>query len=46
MSEPKEIAASTWLRDMFEFENCCECGGDEKDHSAILLLGNWFALCL
>ncbi|KKN10458.1 hypothetical protein LCGC14_1036390 [marine sediment metagenome] len=34
-----------FLERMFEYEYCDECDGDVADHTAILLLGNWFACC-
>lgn len=36
-----------WLRELFEWEYCEECGGDARHHTAISLLGpgNWFAVC-
>jgi hypothetical protein len=39
------IPADEWLKDFFEFENCDECGGDERHHTAVGTLGNWFAYC-
>ena len=38
-------ADKKWLKDLFEFENCEECGFDEKHHKVIMVLGNRFALC-
>ena len=37
--------AEEWLKEQFEFEYCEECGGDWDAHTAVPLLGNWFALC-
>lgn len=34
-----------WLRDLFEYESCAECGGDADDHGAVLFAGNWLARC-
>lgn len=34
-----------WATRQFEFENCEECGQDEKNHSPVIFLGNWFAFC-
>ena len=34
-----------WLAEIFEFEFCAECGGDAQHHTAIPVLGNWFARC-
>ena len=34
-----------WVKELFEFEYCAECGGDWYDHVANILLGNWFARC-
>lgn len=33
------------LQQIFEYEVCCECGGDETDHNLVFLLGNPFAVC-
>ena len=41
MNEPPD----EWLRRLFEFEFCPECGGDAEDHDVILVLGNYFARC-
>jgi hypothetical protein len=37
----------TWLRELFEFEYCAECGGDAEDHEICLVpgIGNYFARC-
>jgi hypothetical protein len=37
--------AAEWLSDQFKFEFYAECGGDAQHHSAVLVLGNWFARC-
>lgn len=38
--------AKQFLSELFEFEYCSECGGDETDHTAILWPFNlWFAKC-
>lgn len=37
--------AAQWLREQFEFEWCAECGRDHRHHTAIPILGNWFARC-
>lgn len=37
--------SSEFLTELFEFEYCAECGGDVGDHTARLVLGNWFAWC-
>ena len=34
-----------WLRRLFEYEFCAECGGDAEDHEVCLVLGNYFARC-
>lgn len=34
-----------WARQMFEFENCSECGKGVRGHLPSALLGNWFAFC-
>lgn len=34
-----------WATRTFEFENCEECGQDEKGHDAAIVMGNWFARC-
>jgi hypothetical protein len=38
----------SWLRDLFEFEFCAECGGDAEDHEvcAVPGMGTYFAKCL
>jgi hypothetical protein len=38
----------SWLRDLFEFEYCGECGGDAEDHEVCMVpgLGTYFARCL
>jgi len=41
MTEPPD----EWLRRLFEFEYCPECGGDSEDHEVCLVLGNYFARC-
>jgi len=34
-----------WLKELFEFENCSECGKGAENHDAIPFMGNWFARC-
>lgn len=34
-----------WAQELFEYELCDECGGDENDHTPLVFLGNWFAQC-
>lgn len=34
-----------WLKELFEYEVCAECGGDEHDHNVITIMGNYFAVC-
>lgn len=34
-----------WLKRLFEFEFCAECGGDVEDHVVSVVLGNYFAWC-
>jgi len=34
-----------WLKEMFEFEDCDECGKGAEDHEVITVLGNYFAYC-
>lgn len=41
MTEPHD----EWLRRLFEYEYCAECGGDAEDHEVCLVLGNYFARC-
>jgi hypothetical protein len=36
---------SEFIIKLFEYECCEECGGDENDHTEILVLGEPFALC-
>ena len=40
-----EETGQEWMRRLFEYEWCEECGGDERDHDAIPFMGNWFARC-
>ena len=40
-----ETNPEQWLEDMFEFENCEECGKDAMYHTAVPFFGNWFASC-
>lgn len=37
--------AAEWLAEQFEFEWCAECGRDQRHHTAIPFMGNWFAKC-
>lgn len=39
------IPADQWLRETFEFEYCAECHGDACHHTAVPVMGNWFARC-
>lgn len=41
MTEPPDV----WMRRLFEFEYCPECGGDAEDHAVWIVLGNYFARC-
>lgn len=34
-----------WARQLFEFENCAECGKGLRAHAPAIVLGNWFAFC-
>lgn len=34
-----------WAKELFEYENCGECGGDEIVHDIVPFFGNWFARC-
>lgn len=34
-----------WLERQFEFEHCYECGGDTREHAAVMVGGNWSARC-
>ena len=40
-----DIPAEEWLKELFEYEYCAECGGDWFDHDAIAFMGNWLARC-
>lgn len=40
-----DIPPEEWMRELFEYECCAECGGDAGDHMAVPVAGNWFALC-
>jgi hypothetical protein len=37
-----------WLKELFEFAFCEECGGDSEDHEVCIVpfIGNYFARCL
>ena len=37
-----------WLADLFEYEFCPECGGDDEDHEVCVVpgMGTFFARCL
>ncbi len=37
--------AEEFLEQLFEFEYCDECDGDVQDHDAVIVMGNWFAMC-
>jgi hypothetical protein len=43
MHEPPD----EWLRRLFEFEFCPECGGDAEDHEVCIVpgIGTYFARC-
>ena len=43
MNEPP----GEWLRRLFEYEYCPECGGDAEDHDVCIVpgIGNYFARC-
>jgi hypothetical protein len=43
MNEPP----NEWLRRLFEYEFCPECGGDAEDHEVCIVLGigTYFARC-
>ena len=34
-----------WMQRLFEFEYCAECGRDHRHHTAVPVMGNWFARC-
>ena len=38
---------SNWLRRLFEYEYCPECGGDAEDHEVCIVpgIGTYFARC-
>ena len=38
-------AINKWLEDLFEFENCEECGRGAEGHTPVILFGNPFAVC-
>jgi hypothetical protein len=39
--------AGQFLREMFEFEYCSECGQDARQHTCVIgPTGGWFALCM
>ncbi|MFC5509290.1 hypothetical protein [Bosea massiliensis] len=37
--------APQWLREQFAFEWCADCGRDHRHHTALPVMGNWFARC-
>jgi hypothetical protein len=39
------LTGAEWMRELFEYENCEECGKDQRNHVAVPFLGNWFAAC-
>jgi hypothetical protein len=40
------VTANQFLRELFEFEHCAECGMDAPNHTAVIgPTGNWFTLC-
>jgi len=39
------VPAQQWLDELFQDSYCDDCGGDAQHHTAIPLLGNWFARC-
>lgn len=40
------IPAKQWLKELFEYENCPECGRGARGHTAVpFMFGNWFARC-
>lgn len=46
MRNASGISPNRWLREMFEFEYCDVCGGDERDHTVLVdVLGNFHARC-
>ena len=47
MTEKKlhEQTAKEWAEELFECENCAECGKGANDHDILNFLGNWFARC-
>lgn len=44
-TNPHGETATEWLKQQFEFEYCHECGKDADKHTAVMVLGNWFARC-
>lgn len=34
-----------WADRLFEFEFCEQCGGDTEDHTPLLVMGHWVAMC-
>ena len=45
MSSNLHTPPAEWLAEQFEFEYCAECSGDACHHTALPVLGNWFARC-
>lgn len=40
------IPPSQWLMERFADQNCEECGRGARSHTAVPVLGNWFAHCI
>jgi hypothetical protein len=41
----KTLNEKQWIKELFEYESCAECGGDESEHNVIEVMGNLFAVC-
>jgi hypothetical protein len=41
-----EIDPNVWLKELFEYEYCDECGGDAIHHEVCVGPMGWFARCL
>ena len=39
------IDPEEWMKELFEYEYCCECGGDTRHHTAVPFMSNWLARC-
>ncbi len=48
MSDAQHEPAQRWedfAAELFEYEDCEECGLGAAEHNALIVFGNWFAQC-